>query len=60
MIIEDNLNEQYKLGSTIMGHPTCIIRMSDGAFIPYDTGNSDYQKYLQWLSAGNTPIPADT
>ena len=27
--------------------------------IPFDPDNSDYQEYLEWLEAGNTPIPAD-
>jgi hypothetical protein len=35
-----------------------IRREADGAMIPLDTGNSDYQTYLLWLNAGNTPDPA--
>jgi hypothetical protein len=27
--------------------------------IPFDTGNTDYQKYLEWLAEGNEPLPAD-
>ena len=27
--------------------------------IPYDTNNIDYQEYLEWKDAGNTPEAAD-
>lgn len=36
-----------------------ISRLSDNASIPLDTGNRDYQEYLAWVEAGNTPTPAD-
>lgn len=31
-----------------------IRRIEDGAFIPMDEANSDYQAYLAWVEAGNT------
>ncbi len=36
-----------------------IHRVSDGASIPFDPANTDYQEYLKWVEAGNTPLPAD-
>ena len=44
---------------TELGAATCIKRIADNAFIPFDPANTDYAEYLRWIEAGNTPLPAD-
>lgn len=33
---------------------SCIKRISNNAFIPFDEANNDYQEYLAWVAEGNT------
>jgi hypothetical protein len=37
----------------------CVIRLEDGAVIPFSDDNTDYQAYLKWVAEGNTPLPAE-
>jgi hypothetical protein len=37
-----------------------IERLLDNVHIPPDPSNVDYQVYLAWCEAGNTPEPAPT
>ena len=47
------------LPDTTMGAATCIKRIADNAFIPFDPANTDYAEYLKWLAEGNQPLPAE-
>jgi hypothetical protein len=38
---------------------TSIKRLPDGAYVPFDSSNKDYQQYLKWVAEGNTPLPAE-
>jgi len=49
----------YKKTVNSNGREYCVERLSDHAFIPFDPDNTDYQAYLRWLEAGNTPEPAE-
>jgi hypothetical protein len=50
----------YKLPKVLEGWVVqSVMRLADNASIPFDPANTDYQQYLAWLEAGNTPQPAD-
>ena len=49
----------YKLMKTPDGDQIlAVYRLSDGAAIPFDPDNTDYQEYLEWAKT-NTAEPAD-
>ena len=52
----------YKLTKNLLTNEInneIIYRVADGANIPTDPDNTDYQQYLKWVEEGNTPLPAD-
>jgi hypothetical protein len=52
----------YKLvQSKTSGEINAVQKEENGILysIPFDPANTDYQAYLKWLEAGNTPTPAD-
>ena len=54
---------KYKLYPDFKGAPRNAIQRTtdDGTIssIPFDESNTDYQEYLEWVAAGNTPEAAD-
>jgi hypothetical protein len=50
----------YKLYKDMLSNKeTGVRRLTDGACIPLNPDNTDYQEYLKWLAEGNQPLPAD-
>ena len=41
--------------------PAVKRTLDDGTItsIPFASGNTDYEEYLEWVAAGNTADPAD-
>jgi hypothetical protein len=56
-------NPIYKLEAVLVeGVPAGIMKACGGdrrLSIPKNTENTDYQEYLEWVAAGNTPEAAD-
>ena len=51
---------KYKLTKNIDGtiSTTQVIRISDGACIPFDEANTDYQEYLKWTKESPMNVAA--
>jgi len=52
----------YKLVKSPISGEIKVVNKQEGNLllsIPFDPDNTDYQEYLRWLEAGNTPEPAE-
>lgn len=45
--------------SAISGDVNTVIRLSDKVAIPMTPENRDYREYLEWVAAGNVPLPPE-
>jgi len=50
----------YKLKKDFsIGEVSSVTRLLDGASIPLDPANTDYQEYLEWVAEGGIVQVAD-
>lgn len=49
----------YKLCPPYEGIISVVQRLSDGACIPFDPDNADYQAFLRWCEEGGVPEAAE-
>ena len=51
----------YKQAQLMFGQaePSCVIRTTDGACIPFDPANTDYQAFLKYQAEGGKVYGAD-
>jgi hypothetical protein len=49
----------YKLQKNLKGEVVSVWHQETLSCIPMNPDNTDYQAYLRWLEAGNTPEPAE-
>ena len=55
-------NPKYKLIKSIFTNTDVGVMFQEGTVqtsIPFASGNTDYQEYLEWVDAGNTAEAAD-
>jgi hypothetical protein len=53
------LQETYDILSGTHRPQSAVVRIADGAVIPFDPANTDYQAFLRWCDEGGVPEPAD-
>jgi len=50
---------QYQIQNDFQDNPIAVTIVGQTISIPMNPDNTDYQAYLKWLAAGNTPLPAE-
>jgi len=49
---------KYKINENTWGEVIGLLK-DEKSFIPISTDNIDYLEYLDWLTLGNEPLPAE-
>ena len=55
----ETVTKNYGINNEFCSYQVTYVNSNRVKSVPLDEANTDYQEYLKWVEAGNTPLAAD-